>query len=71
MSRQRHHTDRHPQLPLGEQRLDLLNLAGRKLHRFCTVSAPLVRLRVVQFFGRRSVAGPQIFCMIGSNSIRR
>ena len=52
MSRQRHRADRHPQFPLGEQSLDLLNLGGRKLHHFCTVSAPLVRLRVVQFFGR-------------------
>ena len=49
MSRQRHLADSHPQLPPGEEGLDLLNLAGRKLHHFCTVSAPLVRFRVVQF----------------------
>ena len=40
MSRQRHRADRHPQFPLGEQSLDLLNLGGEKtapfLHRFCT-----------------------------------
>ena len=52
MSRQRHRADRHPQFPLGKEGLDLLNLAGRKLHHFCTVSAPLVRLRVVHFIGR-------------------
>ena len=49
---QRHCADGHPQFSLGKEGLNLLNLAGRKLHHFCTVSAPLVRLRVVQFFGR-------------------
>ena len=55
MSCQRHCADGHPQFPFGEEGLNLLNLAGRKPHRFCTVSAPLVRLRVVQFFGGGAV----------------
>ena len=52
MSRQRHLAGRHPQLPLGEEGIDLLSLAGRKPHHFRTVSAPLIRFSVVQFFGR-------------------
>ena len=58
MSCQRHLADSHPQFSLGEQRLDLLNHARGKLHHFCTVSAPLVRLRVVQFFVRGVSGGP-------------
>ena len=58
MSGQRHSAHGHPQFSLSEEGLDLLNFAGGKLHHFCTVSAPLVRLRVVQFFARRVSGGP-------------
>ena len=56
---QRHCADGHAQFPFGKEGLNLLNFAGRKLHHFCTVSAPLVRLRVVQLF-RRAVGGEAV-----------
>lgn len=50
MSGQCHVADGHPQFPFGDNRLNPLNLAGRKLHHCCTVSAPPVRFDAVQFF---------------------